>query len=735
MKLVGKQIAFSVLFLWVSGFTLIGDWKSFTHLDKIQCAQEYQGYLFVGTTGGIRRIDPKGFNEKVYNNPADGLRDVDVVGFVAGTEKDLWAVSKDGLLYHWTSPHQFETIDRGLKNENWSINLRAMTRVGDYLVMGSSKGLIFYSIKKEEIEFSITNFGTEKNISITSVLVKGNELYIGTSRGVYNIKVYWGKPQSPVEKGFPSLFNPAEWKNVTSEVGTASALLAGIYQTLVYRNGSVQAYPSGTYLESPVKVETFKDSALKVDGKSYPSITSMEVAAVVGGELFLGDSVGIYHFEKGKINKIENPMSLPQGYVFTNVRGYVGNGYLWGVNATTTKNFIYKLTENEKVETIYAVPMGAFTEPYRWFMKSLRVTGENDFYLGTWGGGMFVYDEGVSQQVDNRNSCLTDILPNYTIVFSSALYVGESKREHGVIMGVKRTLVTGTGAYQLAYYDSTSQKVTCFELDSTLGKSIVPKDIQIIRDSILIVSHDIGIDLFRINDVFSSSGLEFIKHVYNSSAVEPQILGAVIDQYGRLWAGTGRGVYTLENVLENDDDSLVLFEALSDKKCTHVLKDGQEDVWMGCEQGLIHIKTSEQFLAEDVIVYTNREGLLTNAIQDFDIDPITGKIWVSTLTGINSFESSGRQSKARLNSHKVYPNPFLKHHEFVLFDNLTEQSEVLLFTKAGTLVYKTKKNEIEGGQWRWLGVNRAGRKVVPGVYYYVIKSERDKVKGKIIVGR
>jgi len=86
----------------------------------------------------------------------------------------------------------------------------------------------------------------------------------------------------------------------------------------------------------------------------------------------------------------------------------------------------------------------------------------------------------------------------------------------------------------------------------------------------------------------------------------------------------------------------------------------------------------------------------------------------------------------------VYPNPFKPQdgHTGVIFDGLTENVKIRIFTVAGRLAKDWEGSTAPDYQWEWDGTNNSGDNVASGLYIYVITADgKEKARGKIAVIR
>ncbi|MBN2407506.1 MAG: hypothetical protein JXJ19_07395, partial [Elusimicrobia bacterium] len=93
-----------------------------------------------------------------------------------------------------------------------------------------------------------------------------------------------------------------------------------------------------------------------------------------------------------------------------------------------------------------------------------------------------------------------------------------------------------------------------------------------------------------------------------------------------------------------------------------------------------------------------------------------------------------------LDSVIVYPNPFKPNdglgHESIIFDGLTDNVKVRIFTVAGRLAREWEGDTAPWYQWEWDGKNDSGDDVASGLYIYVVTADgKEKARGKIVVIR
>ena len=85
----------------------------------------------------------------------------------------------------------------------------------------------------------------------------------------------------------------------------------------------------------------------------------------------------------------------------------------------------------------------------------------------------------------------------------------------------------------------------------------------------------------------------------------------------------------------------------------------------------------------------------------------------------------------------VYPNPYRLSlgHSRILFDNLTTQFKLRIYSASGVLVREVEMDN-SSGPYRWDVRNAAGEPIASGIYVYIVTNNLgDKKSGKIAVIR
>lgn len=213
-----------------------------------------------------------------------------------------------------------------------------------------------------------------------------------------------------------------------------------------------------------------------------------------------------------------------------------------------------------------------------------------------------------------------------------------------------------------------------------------------------------------------------------------------IDQQGRLWIGTGKGLRVIQNtsnffnpganptarqiiIMDGDVPQELLFEVPIN--AIHV--DGANNKWIAtATSGVFYVSANGQ---ETIHHFTKANSPLpSNDIQDVTVDPVTGKVFFATTHGLMSFQGSATAAHDDLKQLHAYPNPVRPEYQGqVTIAGLMENTNVKITDLEGNLVFEATS---QGGTVQWDTRAFGKHKVASGVYF-VMANARDGQTTKV----
>ena len=164
---------------------------------------------------------------------------------------------------------------------------------------------------------------------------------------------------------------------------------------------------------------------------------------------------------------------------------------------------------------------------------------------------------------------------------------------------------------------------------------------------------------------------------------------------------------------------------------TCITVDGANRKWVGTlNNGVFLVSADGQ---ETIHHFTTADSpLLSDAIQDIAVNPITGEVAIGTEKGLCSYMSDAIEASEDLVKEDilVYPNPVKSDYTGpIAIKGLTIDAEVKILSSSGQLVWSGVS---AGGLVTWNGCNMLGKRVASGIYHVVAN---DNAGNKAIVTR
>lgn len=557
--------------------------------------QDKNGYLWVGTLGGLARFNGKEFHsytteEGILNNRVTFLTFIDGVLFV-GHEGGVSSIDKN-------------------KIKKWSFSgPNAASRVTDILkfndrIIVSSNGGGLYELKESKLAPVKINHDAKINLKGTSLLLHRedemrmrdllsykNELWIATGGGVIKTKDL---------KSFDHIYNLANFS-----VSGMSVKKDKVFVT-TFNNGLIE-YSSSN---GNAKVMRDLDSMISLRGCIVDSKDN----------LWVNSSVGVYRLKNGKIDLYLNQMNgLPMESIRAIFEDNQGNIWLGsegkGLLRFPSENFVY-YSENEGLSSdlilnvnqdeaghywIGTFDQGLIYSPYKNTFVTIPLENSGTIWssiIGVDGMNWFGTGSGLVSMkgtIPQRVYYTEDGLPGDKItallkLTSSSFYLGGSD---------------GVGLYK-------NGKFSLLKMD----EPATVRDFCKVGEKIYCAT-DIG--LFEIHENSLKNVQGFTKTCYS----------LIKDGDQNLWIGTEEGLYKYENGIITQ----VSFSKMASSNFINFLNYSDGKVYAGTNNGLFvfsyvngKMKVVNYGIGEGVV---NLETNLNSSYFDRK-----GRLWFGTASGL-----------------------------------------------------------------------------------------------------
>ena len=768
----------------------VGQWHSYLDNSRVTALVGHQGYVFAGTQGGVRRIDPVTFAIKDYGN-LDGLADPWIASLASDSAGTLWAASHSGYIYSLASGKyaRWAVRSRSYSSQIWTMSDRAMLSAGSFLYLGSDKGLGIFDTRNGISQLNLSRFGNDIDVQILSLLRRADTLYVGTSAGAYKARIYFDDPLTPP----PGYANPADyqqWIKISSPPGVYFNHLVFEGDALAYYSPGTVVYPSRP---GEVFIKALSGSPLQIGSQVYQSRKNLTSAVNLAQKVFVGGDEGVLvSANPSETVPDATPVdSLPAFAQDSGTRPYprdtianvgAASGHVWG----HSPQGLWRLDETTGRFVFTPVPIPYEGELYTRSLRNTRVDSRGSLYIGSWGGGVLrnrdtlihardtlfrpidtlvlganlgtitlplrtrrasdttkeLWDTLVPPRDTNvrindvwnkaspGGSCIQEIAPGFLVIHSIGTPRGDDLYFASFASGT-------SGAYQLIHVNTATGAITC--LDSTLIGTY-PHGVEILAktaDSTLVgVATDRGLSLVVLDEGPNGPVVRNTS-LWTASAASNEAWDLATDQWGRPWALINDQLAYLDSFDLSQSKRLKPIDNFAGTVCKSLEADPSGELWIGCSNGLFQVRTGASGDIVSVRRYNIDDGLPSLYIYDVSIDSESGRVWVATDRGVAMFESSSQPPIKPGAIAKIvpYPNPFRPEHAFVIFRGLPSNSTLRIHDPSGRVLRLFRPADMLGSEIHWDGKNESGKAVPPGVYVFSVTSGSSVERGKVIVAR
>lgn len=738
----------------------VGEWRD--HLNSQQTTQVVKGdKLYCAAGSHVFYLTDK--NETGRFSKTSGLNDVGIqcIGWNTHTAQLVIAyansnldIVKDGIV------NNVSDIKRSLITGNKKIY--SIYCKDGLAYLSSGLGIIVADLQKFEIKdtWIIGNNGAQ--VKINAFASDAGFFYAATEDGLKFI------PENTN--------NPANYRNWQT-TGTTNGLGSGAIHNILISNNKVITQKNdslfvlnGTnwqllYTDSnwPITNTTASDNklllcqrtnsgnarviVLNTSGQiekiiSQPNVISSPQSAIIdNGSVWIADQFGgLSKFDTGVERFIPNgpPGTADGEMIISNRKLYAAAGSVnvaW--NYQYNRNGIYQFEQDLwSHKNYYNQPL---LDSVLDFISLAIDPVDESIWAGSYGGGLVNFHETKPLIIYKKN--------NSTLQET----IGDpgSFRVSGLAFDQNRNLwISNYGAPQNLQVRKSDGNWKAFSipfphLENAVGQILVDDDNQLWIQS----PKDNGLFCFNYGqgtDNTSDDQWKFYRvGSGNGNLPSNNVLSIAKDKNGFIWVGTDKGIGIIHctgNVFRGSGCDAVLpivqfdrFAGLlfKDEAVQCMAVDGANRKWIGTKNGLWLISPDG-----DKIIYRFTEEnspLLNNDVKKLAIDPLTGELFIATLSGICSFRSTSTEGNNNNSQVLIFPNPVPPgYNGTIAIRGLVNNALVKIVEMNGRLVYQTRAL---GGQAIWNGRNYRGEKIASGIYLVIVRDDTgtEKMVTKIVI--
>jgi ligand-binding sensor domain-containing protein len=631
---------------------------------------------------------------------------------------NLWIGTRRGYVYKRNSAGRHTILDlyATAQPEPWDI--RCMTTFGHYLIVGSTHGCSIYDTQRKKAQ-NATRFGDFNNSIARAVIIYHDTLYVGLDEGFAALCVAGNRLQQ---------VNPYD-KSIWQTTRTDSAV-------------------SGFIIQGSILKPVFQPTA------------------IIGSQTLVSSGVGIYA-DTARICTVGSSITMIKADTYGNC--WIG----------TKENYLYRLKNQQlspissggltlsdinrvftdKDGSLWCIPRTKLPAPW-WLLVNRLVDGRWQHYgpaITTFFGEYGEHDDfhGICQ--DHKGNMWFGTSGGNVKRFDAVSHewsmyiVGSGDWEGGFARLLKKNpgdwspwgkcdaiAQDSSGYLWFGTFLGNTGSMICYDPqflvpDNTNYRRFFPKG----TDDYYVDVYVINVD--RTGRIFVGSDdgkLSIITHTGNpiQDSVKVKrfpetyikILDITTTENNTTWIATSQGLLRYDPVagelhkIDGFPSTLRCIEAESDTI-----------LWFGTESGglLRYVPVGDTLIPSELTTITVSDGLVSNNINDINIDRTAGVLWIATSDGLARYELGHSFRPIESNKEMVaFPNPFsLTRHNGVTFRRIAPGSQVMIYDIRGGLVCNVsgEKRNIGTSAYEWVVTWRPAPGVVPGTYFFVASQKDD----------
>lgn len=738
-----------VLFLFVILFTInalpqqFSNWKNYTDMKNVNAISSKDNLVWSATNGGAFLYEHTSSSYTTLTK-SNGLGGISLTAVAIDGSDKIWFGSNDGIIdvYNKSNNSFRNILDIFINPGIISKRINELAVSGDTIIVSTDFGISLVDANNYFFFDTFTKFGDlPSNIPVNSTL-KTDLVYACTNQGI--------AIQKP---GAINLSAPESWNVYRTTEGLPSNIANKVvsYNNLIIaatRNG-LASYNGIVWEQFIPQLNSLNITDLLVNDNSlYILVDSLQVYSYLNNSLtslFISSSknlTGLTYLQDtgilaSSLNGIvivnNNSIVLPNGPAANRFPNTVvdNNGVFWSASGTDVSGVgFYKFNgqswENFNTTNTPQLPSNAF--------YNIFASRTNKIYLGNWGEGISVYDNGeIKNYKHEMNTPGIPLNPDFIVITDLA----EDSRNNLWVLNygaADRKNLSRTSDF-VEWTSYTIPAIGNIYVDECFNLAIDQYDTKWFGCQ----RYRRGLFYFNERNT-AATGDDLSGYLTTSSGLNDDfITSLVVDRRGDLWVGTSLGVNIISNtstVLSSAPQlRITSVFSLRQQTITQIIVDPLNLKWIGTNQGLTLVNPDGTALL--ATFDTKNSALLSDNITSLAIDENSGILYVGTDRGLTSFQTSSIRPKETFEELIIYPNPLILNDgsNTATIDGLIRDTDIKILSVSGKLV---KQFSSPGGRIAyWDGRDDFGDLVPSGVYFIIAfdKEGNNVEKGKIAVIR
>ncbi|MBN2135935.1 MAG: T9SS type A sorting domain-containing protein [Acidobacteria bacterium] len=744
----------------------VGNWSSYGDMNYFNSMVGAGDYIYCGTKGGIARYNTVTGESFFYSN-LDGVAGIEITALGIDNSERIWYSSYEGTIGR-LSGSDWENFYE-LNRNNISIN--DFKIYGSFIWICSNIGIHKFRILEDffvgQIDQTFERLGDLPGQSpVFTMVMKDGLIYAATTSGI------------AIGDTATNLALAENWEVVPLPTKVCDLI---IWNDEIYC--ALEAVPE--IYEGSVILK-FVDDDFDELGLPDRKISNLFIA---NDTLYAMGGSGIYYWRGGTSWRSVRFSMWRQGFCAAEINGETWFGLHHGFGKVENDTIDVQVLPTPLGATFISIfiddadncwvgsSSGSWSHPYggvssfngdRWTQYSKANTGDGikgydytcisqdsngNMWFGTYGNGIAILTPDSTWIVLDISNCplgpsyaaaasgnldyivVTDIIKDnegniwvvtYDAINDMPLYVWLKDSTDFSLEHVPQPI-----AFEVNHSDFIHDYTYVYSLEIT-GNNTAWLGLQ--YDGILIL--DWG------DSIADNTDDEWVHFTEVNGIPTGTIESLAEDREGLVWVGTTSG-------LAYYDYTFGFFQQVSlpdniSSQVKSIAVDNWNNKWLGTMNGVAVLYASMDSF--DVIKSTfssdanpsERQGLISDIINDIAINKRTGTVWFAVNGGICAFETGFSSISEGLDI-KIYPNPYIIDYgssDMITFAKLPADAALYIYTLSGEMVRKYDKGQVGyQAKIQWDGLNEKGELVSAGIYLVVVTSSVGTITEKFAVVR
>ncbi len=708
-----------------------GPWQNYTDMQNVKNISISNEKISAVTSGGMFLFYPAD-SSYLKLTKSEGLQSQNLTAVTQDAAGRIWIGSGEGFIHIYDpADNSLQTIRDIYASNKTQKSINYLTALGDTIFVATDFGISLIDAKSFIFLDTVLKFGSlPAETKVNSLFIK-DRIYIATDLGLAISKA-----------NAVNLTAPESW----TSYGSSDGLKAVKIFAIDYYGGIIAGTDRGIFkfdgnVWNKLIEQTFDCRGIAVDGGDLYFVTAKDTLEThtvarfvkydganvktqfgefdenyysilnISNKIYISSSHGIM-----KIDGLKKTEIKPNGLVDNSVHRLAidKESNLWTVSGKSSSGsginfFDGKTWRNFNKTNTPGLGSNAFYGLYA--AKDGRV------FLGNWGQGFAIYENGDFQFFNSSNTNLTGIKPNLKYIVVTDLQLDDKNN-----LWITNSETAFSETMNMFSADGK-------EYNYRIGTRSIPVSPECLSMTIdqfntkwfnvvSAVSGELGLYYFNENgtpdDISDDTwGVLNSNDGLNSNTVND----IALDKRGELWVCTSLGINIIPNPGNPTSRISSVFPVRQQNVIT-VTVDPLNRKWVGTNEGVFVLSSDGSSLIADFT--KDNSPLPNNNIKSITINENNGMVYIGTDFGISALKSSSVKPNNTFGDLFVYPNPVYisnaKNNQ-VSIDGLIKETTLKILTISGNLV---RDIVTPGGRMAaWDLRDESGDLVPSGIYLIV----------------